>query len=59
MKERYLVELREREGTVVPMPEPHNSVCPGFFPDLGTMKPPGVERVGPLGSRRIGVTNLL
>lgn len=35
----------EMEG-VAPVPEPHNSVCPWFCPDLGRAEPPGVRRVG-------------
>ena len=39
-------------------PEPHNSVCLGFCPDLGSAEPPGFGRVGPLGAQRVGLADL-
>ena len=36
-------------------PELHNSVCPKFSPDTGTVGPPGVERMGPPGAQRVEI----
>ena len=56
MRGRYQLGLGE--GGVVPSPEPHNSVCPGFCPDLVGVEPPGVGNVGPPGAQRVGLAGL-
>ena len=33
-------------GRLVPTPEPHNSVCPRFYPNLGNLELPGVGSMG-------------
>ena len=38
--------------------ESHNSVCPGFCPDLGTAGSPVVEKVDPPGALRLGLKDL-
>ena len=39
-------------------PEPHNSVCPRFCPDLNRAEGPGVGWVGPPGAQRVGLVDL-
>ena len=45
-------------GGVAPTPEPHNSVCFRFFPDVGSIEPPRIKRVRPPGARRVGLADL-